>query len=623
MKNVQRISLSLALVMTIALGARAQRCDVPAPPPDKANTLIIDARPSQPNRVSGKTLFKKEARVAVINMNPFLYTYVIDTKQTQIKDTAHVGFLKLLGPVFTDVLGNLPLETFARETADASRGAEAARGNLEFLARVTCYSSGVVPGRAGGAPVACDIRPTVAAGCGAATGEATQYLTVLRELTAEVLTLNNELAQTLRTTQGSYAATRTAYEKPDPSRPHGTVKETLYDPDTSAADLCEAVNYLRPSLTPAGSYPSAVELAELRSRVDALRSLARQLEATAEAFSADDQYKNCIARTRGLNYIANLSALAEKISGDVTNAYVTQVTKMEEETSHYDSLKVAIAKLDNNEDVLLQQTFDVTGKFDISALDITVTPQEINRGSANNARGGGERSGGEAGRAESNGVSGRTEAAAARAEAARSVATTSFTRAETSSAATGGNEQQDGGGGQQSGGGRTAEPTAQAQIGNRRFEVSGGLAYTSHEKREFQPVLGFARDVQGGLTNGQTLTRVVGVKEDSRNRLAPLVMLNTRLTDNPTYNLFFSFGITGKKDNAGTDIEYMLGPSVNFLNNRLFFTAGTYAGKQQVLAGDLFLNAALPTGQNDVPVRKEFHWKPAVALTYRFPVKLR
>jgi hypothetical protein len=95
-------------------------------------------------------------------------------------------------------------------------------------------------------------------------------------------------------------------------------------------------------------------------------------------------------------------------------------------------------------------------------------------------------------------------------------------------------------------------------------------------------------------------------------------MLNTRLSNYPKYNLFFSVGVTAKGSSTGTDVEYLLGPSFNFLNKNAFFTFGAYAGRQQKLAGDLFVGARL--NDKEIPVNKEYKWAPAFAFTYRIPV---
>jgi len=166
---------------------------------------------------------------------------------------------------------------------------------------------------------------------------------------------------------------------------------------------------------------------------------------------------------------------------------------------------------------------------------------------------------------------------------------------------------------------------ANATIGARRFELSGGMAFSTLNRREFQAVLGFPRNANGQIvdkdgnpTDKRELTSIVGISESSKSRFSPIVLLNTRLTDNPKYNLFFSVGVTAKNDSKGTDIEYLIGPSFNFLNKNAFFTFGAYAGKQQKLAGDLFEGAAL--SDSSVPVEKKYKWAPAFSFTYRIPI---
>jgi hypothetical protein len=79
-------------------------------------------------------------------------------------------------------------------------------------------------------------------------------------------------------------------------------------------------------------------------------------------------------------------------------------------------------------------------------------------------------------------------------------------------------------------------------------------------------------------------------------------------------------GITGKRDDAGTDIDYFVGPSISVLRGLLFFSGGLYIGKQQRLAGDAFLGAKIEK-DDTVPVVKEYHSKPGFSVTFRiFPL---
>jgi hypothetical protein len=153
------------------------------------------------------------------------------------------------------------------------------------------------------------------------------------------------------------------------------------------------------------------------------------------------------------------------------------------------------------------------------------------------------------------------------------------------------------------------------RIGGIPFNLAMGLAYTSLEDRTFDEVLGFARDRQGNLTNGQALTRIVGLGTSSNYRLVPLAMLHSRLLNFGRHSFYFTSGVSGKKDDDNVQIEYLLGGSVNLYQRKLFFTFGAFAGKQQVLNGDLFPGGKLDPNQNVAPGTR-YVWKPAFAFSY-------
>lgn len=157
------------------------------------------------------------------------------------------------------------------------------------------------------------------------------------------------------------------------------------------------------------------------------------------------------------------------------------------------------------------------------------------------------------------------------------------------------------------------------------FSISGGIAFSPLRKREYIRVQGFERDLQGNivLVGGKpNLTTIVGLKENSPTRIAPLVMLNGRLPHSkmgPIDGWHISLGITGKNDNKGTDIEYLVGPSMSMLEDNLFLTFGGYAGKQQKLGGSLFEGAAVPASVDELPIQKNYRWHFGFALTYKLP----
>jgi len=155
------------------------------------------------------------------------------------------------------------------------------------------------------------------------------------------------------------------------------------------------------------------------------------------------------------------------------------------------------------------------------------------------------------------------------------------------------------------------------------FSISGGLIFSPLRKREYIRVQGFEQDAQGNqvLVDGKpNLTTVIGLKESSPTRIIPAVFLNGLLTERRTGfidGVHFTLGITAKNDNKGTDMEFLVGPSLSMLERRMFFTFGGYAGKQQKLAGNLFEGLALPAGVDEIPVEKNYRWSFGFALSYR------
>lgn len=153
------------------------------------------------------------------------------------------------------------------------------------------------------------------------------------------------------------------------------------------------------------------------------------------------------------------------------------------------------------------------------------------------------------------------------------------------------------------------------RIGGIPFNLALGMAYTSLEERTFNPIVGFARDRQGNLTNGETLTRIVGVTSSSDYRLVPLALLHSRLLNFGDRSFYFSTGVTGKKTDNNVHIEYLLGGSTNLYRRKVFVTVGAFAGKQQLLGGDLFTGLELETSQ-PVTTQSRYVWKPAFAISY-------
>jgi hypothetical protein len=79
-----------------------------------------------------------------------------------------------------------------------------------------------------------------------------------------------------------------------------------------------------------------------------------------------------------------------------------------------------------------------------------------------------------------------------------------------------------------------------------------------------------------------------------------------------------SFGFAGNTANNGVNLEYFLGPSISFAEERFFLTLGAYNGRTEKLQKGFFVGRGLPTAITDVPVTRGRSWGLGLAVTVRF-----
>lgn len=156
-------------------------------------------------------------------------------------------------------------------------------------------------------------------------------------------------------------------------------------------------------------------------------------------------------------------------------------------------------------------------------------------------------------------------------------------------------------------------------MGSQVFTMSGGMAVSPMRKTEYSAFTGSVLDATGKPVSPATTGTIVGVQSNSR-RVQPMMLFNADLFDclvksKVPFSLNLSTGFTGKWDNQGTDVEMLFGPSIGFLDNRLFVTWGAYAGRQQALQNNLYLGAALPS--TTIPVTKSYRWGQGLAISWK------
>jgi hypothetical protein len=149
--------------------------------------------------------------------------------------------------------------------------------------------------------------------------------------------------------------------------------------------------------------------------------------------------------------------------------------------------------------------------------------------------------------------------------------------------------------------------------GGARFAIAGGVVASPFETITYKRV--------PAIIDGRSTT-IIGAENSSNSRILPILMLHGRLFEmNNKYisGVHLSLGITAKPNDTGTNVEWLIGPSLSFIEERLFLTVGGYAGRRQVLEGNLAPGQELPADfKDDIPINNRLVWKPGFALTYKF-----
>lgn len=150
--------------------------------------------------------------------------------------------------------------------------------------------------------------------------------------------------------------------------------------------------------------------------------------------------------------------------------------------------------------------------------------------------------------------------------------------------------------------------------GGARFAIAGGVVASPFETVTYKRV--------PAIIDGRSTT-IIGEENSSNSRILPILVLHGRLFEmsNTRYisGVHLSLGITAKPNDTGTNVEWLVGPSLSFIEERLFLTFGGYAGRRQQLQGNLAPGQELPAEfKDDIPINNRLVWKPGFALTYKF-----
>lgn len=153
--------------------------------------------------------------------------------------------------------------------------------------------------------------------------------------------------------------------------------------------------------------------------------------------------------------------------------------------------------------------------------------------------------------------------------------------------------------------------------GRQRFALAMGAAFSGIDTATFKAVQGLPLN-QDGTPAGTDAARIVAVDDQSNQRISPLVVLHTRLSDRTSWIGFhFSLGFAGSTGGNGVNLEYLVGPSLSFAEERFFLTFGVYNGRTQRLQDGFWVGRKLPDTIPDAPIVKGRSWDWGVAATYK------
>jgi hypothetical protein len=152
------------------------------------------------------------------------------------------------------------------------------------------------------------------------------------------------------------------------------------------------------------------------------------------------------------------------------------------------------------------------------------------------------------------------------------------------------------------------------------FSISGGFGFSTVNEREFVFVPSIKSVTENGVTTQKVINRF-GFKNNSSFRPIPLLLLNTRIyepNDTIAVHLSAGAGVDIKTGQAGTDVEFVVGPSISFKRS-MFLTVGAHIGRVPKLAGGFTLDQEVPEGVSEPPVEKA--WKTGVIFAFTYKLK--
>ena len=160
--------------------------------------------------------------------------------------------------------------------------------------------------------------------------------------------------------------------------------------------------------------------------------------------------------------------------------------------------------------------------------------------------------------------------------------------------------------------------------GRPRFALAAGAAFSTLDNIDYGDIQGVERKPDGEVVldkDGKpVISRVVGVEDKADQTVTPLILLHTRFAEGKgsVSGFHFSFGFAGNTANNGINLDYLVGLSASFAEERFFVTVGAYNGRTETLRDGFYQGQPLAAAFTEDPSETGRDWDFGFALTYKF-----
>ena len=156
----------------------------------------------------------------------------------------------------------------------------------------------------------------------------------------------------------------------------------------------------------------------------------------------------------------------------------------------------------------------------------------------------------------------------------------------------------------------TVSASAPVRLGVARFSFSSGIAFGFADQKNY---------VRQASVKDGVVANIVGVDKASKTQVGVVGQLNGRIVGNNTLSFLWSLGASITQGENDTQFGLFTGPTLGFIDDRLFVTAAYHLHKEKRLAGGFKEGDVVPADlQGEIPTTEKTSGALLISVTYKF-----